>query len=137
MQKSSTQPIGKLGEDIACRYLRERGFSVLERNYRKKWGEIDVIARFGRVLHFVEVKAVTQKEEKATSDTSKPFPWNTYEPEENIHYKKIKRLERAIGSYLLERKIPQETSWQIDALAIFLDLEGKQARCRLTEQIVL
>jgi len=47
--------IGRLGEDIATGYLKNRGFHIITRNYRKKWGEIDIIAKKDNVLHFVEV----------------------------------------------------------------------------------
>ena len=48
---------GKSGEDKACRYLEEKGFSILERNYRGKKGEIDIIARDKNCLVFIEVKS--------------------------------------------------------------------------------
>ena len=41
---SDSQKIGQLGEDIACKFLMKHEFSILERNYTKKWGEIDIIA---------------------------------------------------------------------------------------------
>ncbi len=50
---------GNLGEDLATAYLRNRGYTILERNYARSGGEIDVIAREGSVLAFVEVKART------------------------------------------------------------------------------
>ena len=48
--------LGKTGEDLACRELRRRGYAVLARRYRTRWGEIDVVARDGDTLVFVEVK---------------------------------------------------------------------------------
>ena len=48
--------VGKAGEEAAVQYLREHGYQILERNYRCRFGEIDLIARDGRVLAFVEVK---------------------------------------------------------------------------------
>lgn len=50
------QSLGRWGEECACAYLRERGFQILERNLRTPLGEIDLIARQGRSLVFVEVK---------------------------------------------------------------------------------
>ena len=49
--------LGKLGEDIACRELRRRGYVILSRRYRTRHGEIDIVVRDGDVLVFVEVKA--------------------------------------------------------------------------------
>ncbi len=48
--------VGKAGEEAAVRYLLQQGYHILERNYRCRFGEIDLIARDGRTLVFVEVK---------------------------------------------------------------------------------
>ncbi len=48
---------GESGESIAVRFLKKKGYEIIEQNYRCKLGEIDIIARDGRVLAFVEVKA--------------------------------------------------------------------------------
>ena len=49
--------LGKLGEDLACRELERRGYAILARRYRRRGGEIDIIARDGATIVFVEVKA--------------------------------------------------------------------------------
>ena len=49
--------IGRLGEEAVCKYLTERGYSIVERNYRIKGGEIDIIADNGDYIAFVEVKS--------------------------------------------------------------------------------
>jgi putative endonuclease len=49
--------LGKTGEDLACAELERRGYAILARRYRVRGGEIDIIARDGRTLVFVEVKA--------------------------------------------------------------------------------
>jgi putative endonuclease len=49
--------LGKLGEDLACRVLQARGYAIVARRYRTRFGEIDIIAEAGGVLVFVEVKA--------------------------------------------------------------------------------
>lgn len=50
------QTVGNYGEDLACEYLKKRGYKILERNYRIRGGEIDIVARDGETLVFVEVK---------------------------------------------------------------------------------
>jgi putative endonuclease len=50
-------PDGKAGEDAAVRYLEEKGYEILERNFRSKSGEVDVIAKSGEIVVFIEVKA--------------------------------------------------------------------------------
>ena len=49
--------LGKIGEDLACVELERRGYEILARRYRRRGGELDIIARDGRTLVFVEVKA--------------------------------------------------------------------------------
>src|SRR5438132_13517545 len=62
LQTASTMSLarvkfGKSGEDLACRELERRGYAVIARRYRRRGGEIDIIARDGPTLVFVEVKA--------------------------------------------------------------------------------
>ena len=54
---NTRQTLGKYGEDLACRELRQRGYAILDRRYRTRFGEIDIVARHGEVTVFVEVKA--------------------------------------------------------------------------------
>jgi len=48
--------LGKIGEDLACRELERRGYAILARRYRRARGELDIVARHGRTVVFVEVK---------------------------------------------------------------------------------
>lgn len=123
-----TETVGKIGESITSRYLEEKGGVVIARNYRRKWGEIDIVARFGETIHFVEVKTVS-REIRGTS--------GGYMPEENVHPQKLRRLRRAIQSYLRDEKISKDTPWQLDVAGVFLDAGKKKARIRLTENVVL
>ena len=56
------QKIGKIGEDIATQFLKERGYEIVERNFMAKQGEIDIIAKDKKELVFVEVKTRTNKQ---------------------------------------------------------------------------
>jgi len=49
--------LGKIGEDLACRELQRRGYAILARRYRRRTGELDIIARDGPTVVFIEVKA--------------------------------------------------------------------------------
>lgn len=55
------QQFGRKAEEMAVRHLKARGYKILERNYRNRSGEIDIIAREGKTLVFVEVKARTSE----------------------------------------------------------------------------
>lgn len=56
MKKFSTQDIGKIGEEYAVNFLKEKKYKIIERNYRKRYGEIDIIAENKNYIIFVEVK---------------------------------------------------------------------------------
>lgn len=124
--KTEKQIIGQKGEDEAVKYLKAKGFYVLDRNYRKPWGELDIVAKKGEWLYFVEVKTVTRRVPETKSQIPRDFVsgnWgdDNYEPEDNIHPWKIKRLQRAINTYLLEKKINDEADWQVDAISVYLE----------------
>jgi putative endonuclease len=57
MDTDERQTLGKTGEDLACKELERRGYAILARRYRTRFGEIDIVARFDEEIVFVEVKA--------------------------------------------------------------------------------
>ena len=57
--------IGVLGENMACRFLVKQGFKILDRNYSKKWGEIDIVAKKNKIFRFIEVKTVVSSSSSA------------------------------------------------------------------------
>ena len=116
------QKIGNIGESLACRFLEGRGFKIVERNYRKKWGELDIVAEKGGVLHFVEVKAISNP---------------NFRPEDAVRAWKKERMSRAIRTYLLDRKISDDKDFEIDIVAVFLDFPRKKARIRILENVNL
>lgn len=125
MAKSEKRIIGDLGEDIAVKYLENKGFSVMERNYWRPWGEIDIVCNNGDTVHFVEVKSVSRE------------PNNRgIRPEENMHPAKLKRLHRAVQTYLMEKKVDGNALWQIDLLCVYLEPEKKKAHVEVLENVV-
>ncbi len=130
---SETQKIGEIGENTAVRFLMKHGFSILSRNYTKKWGEIDIVAEKEGKLHFVEVKSVSRE----TLDDVNRETMDNYHPEDNMHPWKLKRMSRTIQTYLLSEKVNEEKEWQVDLLVVFLDIKNKKARIKVVEDIIL
>lgn len=81
---------GKIGEDLACLFLKEHGYQILERNFRIRGGEIDIIALDDKTLVYVEVKTRSGRR------------FGT--PEEAVNAHKIRFLERAAKFYKANRK---------------------------------
>lgn len=124
--------IGKIGEDIASDWLVKKGFSIIERNYLKKWGEIDIVAHEtnGKV-HFVEVKTVSYE---TRDDLKRAVSYGTWRPEENVHKSKQQRLSRAIQSWLIEH--PECDTWQIDIIAVRIIPDEKYAKVYYLENVI-
>jgi putative endonuclease len=127
--KSPTSQKGAVGEEIACRYLVGKGYSVIEQNYRKPWGEIDVIAVRGNIVHFIEVKAVTRSLDGSREPLSREID---YRPEEMATASKLHRVARTASLYMESKKDGRE--YQIDVLGVIMDPERRMARCRFFAQ---
>lgn len=123
MSDTEKQKVGKMGEETGCKFLMKYGFKIIDRNYWKKWGEIDIVAEKDNLLHFIEVKSVSRETD--------------FSPEENVHPWKQKRLARVIQTYLLEKRVPDEKEWQVDVMAVFLDFAKRTAKIRMTENVIL
>jgi putative endonuclease len=124
--------LGKIGEEIACKFLVKQGFRVICRNYCKKWGEIDIITEKQRIIHFIEVKSVSCEnlgEIKHENDS--------FRPEDNLHSQKIKRLSRVIQTYLFEMDVSDETEWQFDVICVYVSMTKRVGRVKYLEDIVL
>lgn len=96
--------IGNHYEDIAVRYLTEKGYQVLERNYRIRTGEIDIIARDGKYLVFVEVKY------RANERRGKAL--------EAVDFRKQKVIFRTAQVYLHQNGMGTETPCRFDVVGI-------------------
>ena len=129
MTKTPKRRTGNIGENVACRFLEGKKFKILERNYLKKWGEIDIVSKKENQIHFIEVKTISRN--LGVSDERD----NEYRAEENVHPWKIKRLNRAIESYLEEKNISDDTEWALDLVVVYLDIEGKKAKVEYLENI--
>lgn len=118
MQKNSKTNTGSIGEDIACEYLIKKKYNVLARNYRQKWGEIDIVCReTNGTLVFVEVKTLTN---------------NVYQndgliPEDHATRMKLDKVKRTAELFVNAHPelIDEKRGWQVDLIAIKLDTDGR------------
>ena len=139
---SDKRKFGDIGEKIAARWLENRGFNILDKNYLKKWGEIDIVAKSGGVLRFIEVKTVKRDLLFYNKKGVIGIRGEEYRPEENVHPKKLERLHRVIQSYLMEKEALKPDAsgatgeWQLDIVAVYLDEPHKLAKVEMMENIV-
>lgn len=130
-KKSQNKETGAIGESIAARYYENQEFRIVGRNYLKKWGEIDVIAEKDHKIHFIEVKTVSYETKYALNQA---VTHGTWRPEENVHRYKLKKLARAIDSWLLEKKWSGD--WQIDVAAVRVVPRETYASIKIISNII-
>jgi len=116
---------GNLGENIACDFLKKEGYAIIEKNYQKRIGEIDIVASKKDILHFIEVKT--------RSDSSLAIFGL---PQDAVNEKKKRKIIRTALYYLQEENFPEDTSWQIDVIAITVDWQRKKAKICFFENAV-
>lgn len=110
---------GKFGEDTAVSFLKKKGYKIIERNFRTRFGEIDIVCRKGDKIIFVEVRA------KSGAGYGRP--------EESINLRKKQKLAAMAAIYLQTKKL-HHCNFGIDG--VFVDANGKQAAIRYLENIV-
>jgi putative endonuclease len=106
------QDIGRRGEQLAAEHLQRRGFAIVERNYRTRWGELDIIAFDGRTLAFCEVKT-----RRLSRGPGSPF--------DGLRPPKRAQVRKMAGSWLIERRErPYADELRFDAIGVTLDGRG-------------
>ncbi len=112
MSSERRSELGQLGEQLAAEHLVRRGFEIVERNYRTRWGELDIVAFDGRTLAFCEVKT------RRTAGGASPL--------EAVRPRKQSRVRKMAGSWLIERtERPRADNLRFDAIGVTLDLAGR------------
>lgn len=105
--------LGRLGEQLAAEHLLRRGFQIVERNYRTRWGELDIVAFDGRILAFCEVK----------TRRAGPFGGS---PLDGVHALKRSQVRKMAGRWLIERTDrPRADTLRFDAIGVTVDGAGR------------
>lgn len=121
MREDSSPPIGPLGEQLAADHLVRRGFRIVERNYRTRWGELDIVAFDGHTLAFCEVKS-----RRVRTPAARPF--------DSLHARKRAQVRRMALQWLVERgKRDFAPLLRFDAIGITFDARGELAEIQHLE----
>lgn len=145
---SPSQKLGKAAEDAVAQYLELKGFTVMEQNYTRKWGEIDILARgplidsqgnvsreTSDVTHFVEVKSVS----RVTFEGGIVPKAGEFRPEDNMSFSKVNKLKTTIMSYIMsdrnddkrhvsqdKRHIENMVRWQFDLIVVYVKKDTRE-----------
>ncbi len=112
--------LGDLGENLAKKYLEKNKYRIIDQNYSKKWGEIDLIAESPEnELVFIEIK--TRKRANNNSD---------FLPEDSVNFSKQQKIIKTAHTFLYENNYSDETSWRIDIIAIEINGAMRNAKIR-------
>ncbi len=120
-----TSSIGKLGERIAFLYIKQRKYKVIDKNFRRPWGEIDIISKSpDNELSFMEVKS------SVFAGTNFPTP------EDHMDNGKIKRL-RKICEYFANRFTNlSDNGWKIDFISVRMPKEKYSLMSKLPDVLL-
>lgn len=106
-----SKKVGNLGEKIAEKYLKNKGYEILDKNYsfripgNPQKGEIDMVAKKSDIISFIEVKTLRGRVALIN-------------PEEKVDFWKQRKLVKTAESWLMKKKIPLNSKWQIDVIGI-------------------
>ncbi len=112
---SPTQALGEKGEEAAVSWLKKEGFRIVERNVAGKYGEIDIVAKKGKVHYFFEVKA------------GKAGSW--FNPAENLTPAKLSKFLISVEHYVLTHKIGE---YRAQGIIVYLS-DTKETKVELIE----
>jgi putative endonuclease len=135
--RTDKRRLGDGGEELVVEHLSKNGYKILERNYLRKWGELDIVAQKDEILHFIEVKSVSRDtdsfcvnppELSAGRETE-----DEYRPEDNMHPWKLQRLRRIIQTYLLDKD--DDIEWQFDLATVYI--AGDKHKIHFEEDVII
>ncbi|MDO8529742.1 MAG: YraN family protein [bacterium] len=127
-KEKKRKSMGASGEDIVAKFLKDKGYKIIERNFKnykgRQLGEIDIIAEKNKEIIFVEVK--TRELEK----------YQTTLPEENITFSKLHKLSKIANSYIKTKNL-WNFPYHFDAVSVWLSQDYKTAKIKHIENIFI
>jgi|SRR3989344_465966 len=114
-----TRELGYFGENLAARYLENLGYTIIDRNFEKSFGEIDLIARKDNTIYFIEVK--TNKREYGNMD---------FNPEIRVNKEKVSHITKVATFYMSQNKHFEDYDWQIDIISVIINEVSKKAKIK-------
>jgi len=133
-----TKQIGDLGEKIAEKYLKSKGYRILDKNYcfriqgTPQKGEIDIVAQKDKIITFVEVKSLYQKIPRP-----RDFLIEGLSLEGKVNFLKQKKMIKSAIGWLMKNKIPLDSQWQMDVVAIEINPKTKKAKIRHLKNAII
>jgi putative endonuclease len=113
MSNDPRPALGRLGEQLAADHLLRRGYDIVERNYRTRWGELDIVAFDGQTLAFCEVKT-----RRANGAGGSPL--------EAVRSLKRAQVRKMAGQWLVDRTDrPRADTLRFDAIGVTVDAAGR------------
>lgn len=113
--------LGAQAEEEACKFLRKAGYNIKDRNWRRPWGELDIVAKRNKVIHFIEVKASRQQVAG-------------FEPFLRANERKMHKVQRTARTWLADHRYGPETEWQMDIISIII-ASSQKPEIELFEQV--
>ena len=115
-----TALLGIQAEKDVERHIQRLGFRILDRNWRRPWGELDIVARKDNVIHFIEVKASAVRREG-------------FAPTVRADWRKMAKVRRTARTWLAAQNLSPQTSWQMDVASVIM--EGDRSEIELFQNI--
>lgn len=103
--------LGLKAEEAVCRHLASQGYRILDRNWRRPWGELDIVAALDGVIHVVEVKASSR-------------PTQGFEPALRADRTKMHKVLRTARTWLAQHGVDSATEWQLDVASVIMESDG-------------
>jgi putative endonuclease len=123
---SPTYRFGMSGEEMAVKYLKDKGYKILERNYKnrsgRQLGEIDIVAEKGKEIFFVEVKTRTAENIENIL------------PEQNINPGKLRKLSKIAQYYIKDRKL-WDLAYHFDAVSVLIEANSQKTEIKHLQDI--